>query len=66
MEGIVLSAVFEFLTYASADLQPQFWRDRHVTRVEQLVNVTPKQESVRNIVSAAIGVGANVRCFKNG
>ena len=43
MKVVVVSAVLEFLPYAVTDLEMMVWRHRHVTGVEQAVDVTPQQ-----------------------
>jgi hypothetical protein len=61
---VIVPPVFKLLLDASAHFETQIGRDGHITRIEQAMDVTPKQESVSGLMFAAIAVGANMRGFE--
>ena len=65
-EGIVIAPVLELLADASADLQPVLRRNGDVTAIEERVQVGAKQQAVRDLVRAAVGVRTDVRRLEDG
>src|SRR6267378_1604689 len=65
-EGIVIASVLELLADASADLQPVLRRNGDVTAIEERVQVGAKQQAVRDLVLAAVGVRTDVRRLEDG
>src|SRR5438094_6693009 len=65
-EGIIGAPVLELLADPSADLQPVLRRNSDVTAIEERVQVGAKQQAVRDLVRAAVGIRTDVCRLEDG
>src|SRR6478609_133094 len=61
VKGVVVLPVIKLLPDAPADLEVMLGRYRHVTGVEQTVDVATKEEAVLRLMVTAFTVGSDVR-----
>lgn len=65
MQWVIGSPVLELSAKAIADLQSQFGRDCHVTKVEKAMKVRPYEKAVADLVFTTTRVRFDVSGFKD-
>ena len=65
VQFIVVPAVIELLLDAAAHFEAKIGRDGDIARIEQAMDVAPKQESIGPRL-AAVAVGTDMRRFESG
>jgi hypothetical protein len=63
MKGVVVPSIFELLPDAATDLEMEVWRHRHISGVEQAMDVATQQETVSRLMVAAVAVGTDMGSF---
>lgn len=66
VQRVVVPAVLELLLDPPADLEPELRSDGDITAIKEALCRSSEQESIRHVVRATFGVGANVRCIQGG
>ena len=61
---VVVPPVVELLLDAAAHFEAKVGRDGYIARIEQAVDVAPKQETVSGLVFAAVAIGPDMRGFE--